>query len=83
MLTLNDLTEAERFVARQQRLENDVWWEGFDKIVFFRASDKGRSSKHGAFYKGQWGFRNVSAVTPEGTWEIDHRNVRRSKRTRN
>lgn len=82
MLTLQNLSEAERFVARQQRLGNDVRWEGWN-MIFFRPSEKGMYSKHGAFRNGEWGFENLSPVTEEGTWEIDYRNVRRAKRIRN
>lgn len=84
MLTLKNLNEAERFVTRQQRLGNNVRWEGWD-IVFFRESDKGRTAKHGVWSRTAeaYGFDNRSPVTDAGTWEVDYRNVRRAKRTRN
>lgn len=79
MLTIKNITEAEKFVRRQQRLGSDVRWDNYD-MVFFRASDKGRTSKDGAFRNGQWGFDNRSPVTDEGTWEVDYRNVKRARR---
>jgi hypothetical protein len=82
MLTLKHPREAEKFVARQQKLGNDVRWDGWD-IVFFRPAPQGVYSKDGAFRGGQWGFENRFAVTREGTWEVDYKNVRRSKRARN
>lgn len=82
MLTLNTLREAEKFVARQKRLGNDVRWENYD-IVFFRTARQGEYSKAGAFRNEEWGFENRVPVTERGTWEIDYRNVRRAKRTRN
>lgn len=82
MLTLNTPAEAEKFVRRQQRLGNDVRWDNYD-IVFFRPASQGVYSKDGAFRNGEWGFENRTPVTDGGTWEVDYRNVRRSKRPRN
>lgn len=82
MLTLNTPGEAERFVRRQQRLGNDVRWDGWD-IVFHRPDPRGRTNKDGAFRGNRWGFENRVPVTDDGTWEVDYRNVRRAKRPRN
>lgn len=82
MLTLKTLPEAEKFVTRQKRLGNDVRWENYD-IVFYRPAPQGVYSKDGAFRNGQWGFENRVPVSERGTWEIDYRNVRRAKRSRN
>lgn len=82
MLTLKTLREAEKFVARQSGLGNDVRWDGWD-IVFHRPAEQGVYSKDGAFRNGVWGFENRVPVSEQGTWEVDYRNVRRSKRTRN
>lgn len=89
MLTLKGLKQAEKFVARQQDAGNDVRWDGWD-MVFFRGSpdqaDKtahARFSPDGAFRKGVWGFENRVSVDSDGVWEVDYRNVRRVKRTRN
>lgn len=81
MLTLKNLREADKFIERQQRLENDVRWDGWD-IVFHRVAEQGVYSKDGAFRNGQWGFENRVKVNEQGVWEVDYRNVRRAKRTR-
>lgn len=79
MLTLNSLREADRFVTRQQRLGNDVRWDGWT-MVFFRPDPRGvYSVEDGAFRDGAYGFENRVPVADDGTWEIDYRNVRRSK----
>lgn len=77
MLTINTPVEAERFVRRQQRLGNDVRWDGWD-LVFFREAPQGVYSKDGAFRNGAWGFENRSPVNAAGQWEVDYRNVRRA-----
>lgn len=79
MLTINTLPEAEKFVARQQRLGSDVRWDNYD-IVFFREAPEAVYSLDGVVRNGTYGFDNRSVVTDEGTWEIDYRNVRRAKR---
>lgn len=80
MLTINTLPEAERFVTRQQRLGNDVRWEGWD-MIFFREAPQAVYSLDGVVRDGKLGFDNRSEVTDDGTWEVDYRNVRRSQRT--
>lgn len=81
MLRLAGMKRAEKFVKQQQALGNDVRWDGWD-IVFFRESEKGVYSKDGAFRKGTYGFENRVSVSNDGVWEVDFRNVRRSKRPR-
>lgn len=81
-LTLTGLRQAERFVYKQQALGNDVRWEGFDTIIFFRESDQGMTSPDGAFRHGVWGFDNRFSCDSNGVWSIDYRNVRRNKSTR-
>ena len=83
MLTLKGLKQAERFVKNQRAAGNDVRWEGFSDIVFFRPSPRGEFSKDGAFRNGEWGFDNRVTVDSNGVWEVDYRNVRRTQRTRN
>lgn len=78
MLTINSLREAEKFVTRQQRLGNDVRWEGYSDIVFFREAPQAVYSTDGVIRNGKYGFDNRSVVTEDGTWEIDYRNVRRA-----
>lgn len=82
MLIIKTLSEAERFVTRQQRLGNNVRWEGWD-LVFFREAPQAVYSLDGVVNRpsGQYGFDNRSEVRDDGTWEIDYRNVRRSQRT--
>ena len=82
MLTLKTLDEAERFVSRQQRLGNDCVWENYD-IVFYRPDAHAVTSTQGAYRKGQWAYKNVSSLREDGTWEIDHRNIKRAGRDRN
>lgn len=79
MLVLKTLDEAEKFVTRQKRLGADVRWDNYD-IVFHRPDDRAVWSNDGEFRNG-WGFKNVSAVTDDGTWEINYRNVRSAKRS--
>ena len=89
MLTLKGLKQAEKFVARQREAGNDVRWDGWD-MVFFRGNPDqpektahARFSADGVFRKGIWGFENRVSVNSDGVWEVDYRNVRRVKRTRN
>ncbi len=80
MLTLG-IRKVEKFVKEQRALGNDVRWDGWD-LVFFRPSPKGIFSREGAFRNGVWGFDNRVSVNEQGVWEVDFRNVRRSKRSR-
>lgn len=81
MLTINSLDEAEKFVTRQQRLGNSVRWDGWD-MVFFREAPEAVYSLDGVIRDGKYGFDNRSPVQDDGTWSVDFRNVRRSKRAR-
>ena len=80
MLNLKSLNQAENFVNRQKEIGNDVRWENYD-IVFFRASERGVTSKDGVFRNGVWGYSNRFEVNESGEWNIDPRNVRRGKTT--
>lgn len=80
MLTLG-IKKVEKFVRQQQELGNDVRWDGYD-LVFFRTAEHGFYSKDGAFRNGTWGFENRVKVSDSGVWEVDFRNVRRTKRPR-
>lgn len=80
-MVIKSVKQAEKFVNQQKRLGNDVRWDNYD-IVFWRESEKGVTSKDGAFRNGKWGFENRFAVNESGEWNIDGRNVRRGKRTR-
>lgn len=80
-MVIKSVQQAEKFVNQQKRLGNDVRWDNYD-IVFWRESEKGVTSKDGAFRNGKWGFENRFAVNESGEWNIDGRNVRRGKRSR-
>jgi hypothetical protein len=82
MLELKGLRHAERFVKEQRAAGKDCRWDGWD-IVFFRPSEKGRTSAQGVFRNGVFGFDNRSVVNSDGIWEIDWRNVRRTRTSRN
>lgn len=81
MLTIAGIKKAEKFVAKQRSLGNDVRWDGWD-MVFFREAPQAVYSKEGVFRNGTYGFDNRVEVSEKGTWEVDYRNVRRSKRNR-
>lgn len=78
-MLIETVENAEKFVVKQKALGNDVYWDNYD-MVFFRPSEKGVTSKDGAFRKGQWGFANRSNLRSDGTWEIDPRNIRYPRR---
>lgn len=80
MLTIKTLSEAERFVTRQQRLDNDVRWEGWDMIFFREAPEAVYSTEPEAVVRnGKYGFDNKSEVQEDGTWSVDYRNVKRAR----
>ena len=88
-MALKGLKQAEKFVARQQDAGNDVRWDGWD-MVFFRGNpDQPDKTAHalfspdGVYRHGVWGFENRVSVNADGVWEVDYRNVRRVKRSRN
>lgn len=87
MLLIDNLVEAEKFVSRQQKINaergstEEVRWDGWD-MVFFRPDPRGRKSKDGALRNGEWGFDNRVSPNEEG-YQIDWRNVKRARRTRN
>jgi len=80
-MLIKSVKQAEKFINQQRSLGNDVRWDNYD-VVFFRPSEKGVTSKDGAFRNGVWGFENRFAVNESGEWNIDGRNVRRGKRSR-
>jgi hypothetical protein len=81
MLVLKGLDEAERFVARQERLGSDIRWDNYD-IVIFKPSHTSIYTQDGAFRNGMWGYENRSPIQSDGTWRVDHRNVKRARSTR-
>lgn len=80
-MLIKSVKQAEKFIKQQQSLGNDVRWDNYD-IVFFRTSEKGITSKDGAFRNGKWGFENRFGVNESGEWNLDGRNVRRGKYSR-
>jgi hypothetical protein len=82
MLTLRTPEFAEKFVAEQQKVGNDVEWDGWD-IVFYRPDPASVYTKDGVWRNGGWAFKNVSPLNDDGRWTIDPRNVRRTRRPRN
>ena len=83
MITLT-YESADSFVAKQQRLGNDVRWVGWD-IVFFKPVPNAFRDPRGVrnATTGEWGYETVVRVNKKGTWKIDYRNVRRASSTRN
>ena len=81
MKILDSLDAAESFVAQQQALGVDCRWDNYD-IVFFRAAEQGFYSRNGSFRNGVWGFDNRFPVTSKGTWEVDSRNVKHPRVSR-
>lgn len=81
MLVIKNIREAERFVARQQKLGNNVRWDGWD-IVFFRAAPQAVYSREGVWNRehSTYGFDNRVRVNEKGEYHIDYRNVRRAAR---
>lgn len=81
MLNL-DIKAAHRLVREQRAIGNDVEWDGWD-IVFYRPADHAMHSKDGVFRNGRYAFANRVVVNSEGIWEIDDRNVKRVRPSRN
>jgi hypothetical protein len=82
MLNL-DIKAAHKLVAQQQAVGNNVRWDGYD-IVFWREDFRGYGHPSGEFNReaGVWGFGNRCEVNDEGTWSIDERNIRSTRRSR-
>lgn len=80
-MLIKSVSQAEKLVSSQKQLGNDVRWDNYD-MVFWRESEKGVTSKDGAFRNGKWGFENRFAVNENGEWNIDSRNLRGRKRSR-
>jgi hypothetical protein len=78
MLELKGIKHADRFVKEQRAAGSDCRWDGWD-VVIFKSSDRARTSREGVFRNGVWGYDNRSVVSTDGIWEIDWRNVRRTR----
>ncbi|UMO76378.1 hypothetical protein SEA_TOMAS_234 [Streptomyces phage Tomas] len=79
MSVVLDYNSAETFVTEQNKLNNDVRWEGWT-LVFFRKSrdNRGWNKREGAFRKDNWGFESRVTVGTDGKWRVPSRNVRNS-----
>jgi hypothetical protein len=71
-----NISEAHRLVRQQRARGNDVFWNGWDEIVFFNPNPKAMFSVKGMFRNGKWGYANRFMCGSDGTWSIDQRNVR-------
>lgn len=88
-MILKSLKSAERFISNQQDLGSTVKWDGWD-IVFFHPNDYAAMTVESRVGRavfnrdtGRWGFETRVSPNTEGQWEVDHRNVRHSRRPRN
>lgn len=82
MLTLG-IKKVNKFVDEQRKLGNDVRWDGWT-LVFFRPSPLAiYNGKDGVYRNGEWGFDNRVEVNDKGLWEIEYRNVKHSRNSRN
>jgi hypothetical protein len=78
MLTLSE-KKIEAFVTRQQKLGNNVRWNGWT-LEFFRPSEQAiYNVESGVFRDGQYGFLNRVEVNNDGHWVIDWRNVKKDR----
>jgi hypothetical protein len=66
-------------VNQQRAMGNDVVWDGWD-VVFHRAADHAMHSISGVWRDGKWNFANRVQVDSDGIWNIDPRNILKSKR---
>jgi len=72
-MKIDSLSFADKWVAAQQALGNNVRWDGW-VMVFFRAA-------RGAFYNGGvqrdgvWGYETRVEVSNKGHWNIPRRLV--------
>lgn len=71
-----DHRNADKFVAEQQRLGNDVEWDGWT-LVFYKPSPNSVYTKQGVFRNGQWCYANRFDMDRTGKYQIDSRNLKR------
>lgn len=77
-----DFSGAHRMVRQQRAMGNDVEWQGWDTIVFYRPAENAVYSPDGVWRNGQWAFANRVVVDDNGIWKVDARNIKRPKRSR-
>lgn len=77
-----NISEAHKLVRAERAAGNDVRWDGWD-IVFHRPAPHAINSPAGEFRNGGWGFKNRFEVDSEGMWNIEERNLRSLRRSRN
>lgn len=66
-LTLNSLSDAERFVSRSRQFS----WRGWD-IVTHRINDRAYMHPRGTYNRatGRWGFEYVYSPDSKGRWTV-------------
>lgn len=79
---LLDYDRIDNFVEKQQRLGNDVRWDGWT-MVFFRPSSRAVYSPSGRYYQERWGFEERIAPGEDGKWSVPNKFVKFTRRTRN
>jgi hypothetical protein len=67
MAYIKSLQEMEKIVSQNKSL----YWDGWTVISSF-PSDKGRTSKYGAYVKGKWHLQKRFVLTRDG-WDIPDR----------
>ena len=68
MITLK-YRNVDAFVERQQKVGNDVRWDGWD-MVFFKPHRKAHRSPNGRYRNGQWGFEARVSPNQYGKWKV-------------
>jgi hypothetical protein len=78
-----DFSAAHRMVRQQRAMGNDVEWDGWGTIVFYRPAENAVYTADGAWRNGEWAFANRVDVDSDGIWRVDPRNIKRPRRSRN
>ena len=85
--------KADNFVEKQQRLGNDVWWDGWDMVFFspnpkavYVPNSKDASNpqiiRGAAFRNGSYGYLTRVSVGSDGKWRVPNRNAKHLRRSR-
>lgn len=76
---------ADEEIVRLRRKGVEVYWRGYD-IVVFNADRSAMYNSKGVLRNGTYGFETVYEPNSEGTWQIElpaKRVSRRNKRVKN
>jgi hypothetical protein len=82
---------VENFVAQQNRLGNDVRWDGWDLVFFYPSqravyvpfNQKDEYVLTGAErHNGQWGLTTRVSIDATGNWRVPGKIVRHSQHSR-